>query len=131
MSPVELQDHIVLDAMDAILVAAINPHRALSWGEGHVSSKVDGSVLVVTDVKHKGAHVIRGLDPPLVICRRVNTAIPHKADGTVPIGWYQNKLRLNNHLSITNNYQGGNRIKANLITTIFTFQRIKMQTQCD
>ena len=85
VSPSVVQDHIVWVEIDSTLVAAMKPHRALSWGDGHTS---DGSVRSVTVVKHKGAHVNNGLVAESERCKWVNVPIAHKLDGTVPIKYY-------------------------------------------
>ena len=85
VTPSELQDHSVWVEIDSIFVAAIKPHTASSWDEGHVSTTVAGRFLSVTVVKHKGAHVTNGLEPESQMCKLVNTVILHKLDGTVPI----------------------------------------------
>ena len=89
--PYIVQDHIVLPGLDSIFVAAIKPHRASSWVEGHVSSTVAGRDLSVTVVKHKGAHVINGLEAELDMYKTVNPEISHKLDGTMPTTRYQIK----------------------------------------
>ena len=43
---------------------------------------------MVTVVKHKGAHVINGLESPFETCKFDNTGILHKLDGTWPtVNW--------------------------------------------
>ena len=81
VNPSEAHDHISLPDIDWTSVAAINPHKALSWAEGHTFA---GKFLSLTVVKHNGAHVKRGLEAESVICKKVNTEISHKLDGTVP-----------------------------------------------
>ena len=98
VTPSDVQDHIVLESIDSISVAAINPHKALSWYEGHVSTTTDGRALENTVVRHNGAHVIRGFVPVLVIAKVANVVISHKLDGTVPIAIQENKLIL--HLQV-------------------------------
>ena len=58
VNPPVVHDHIVLLAIDWILVAAMNPHNPNSWSEGQT---VDGKYLLVIVVKHNGAQVIPGL----------------------------------------------------------------------
>ena len=60
VSPSDLHDHMVLEAINSILVAAINPHKALSWEVGQLPNTLSGRVLEATVVKHNGAHVING-----------------------------------------------------------------------
>ena len=69
VNPSEVQDHIVWVDIDWTFVAAINPHNASSWVEGHVSTTVIGRTLSVIVVKHNGAHDNNGLEAESEMCK--------------------------------------------------------------
>ena len=85
VTPSTLQDHSLKSEILWICVAAMKPHKALSWKEGQISFIVDGRNLWFTVVKHKGAQVINGLELPEDISIYCKLSILHKLEGTVPI----------------------------------------------
>jgi len=62
----------------------MKPHKPSSWKLGHCDITVDGKYLVVTVVKHNGAHVIPVFVLPEVTSKYVNPEIEHIDDGIVP-----------------------------------------------
>ena len=83
--PLTLHDQLLNLEILWIFVAAIKPHKATSWNEGHLSNSVDGRILWVTVVKHKGAQVINGFESPEDISIYCKVWILHKLEGTKPV----------------------------------------------
>ena len=89
VNPLLVHDHIVFDDIDSILVAAINPHKASSWG---VVQIVEGRCLTFTDVKHNGVHITDGFEVLLAMCKVVIVVTAHKLNGIDPKILYQHNM---------------------------------------
>ena len=79
--PVE-HDHWLYPDMEWIFVADINPHNPTSWA---YTQTLDGTVRLLTDEIHNGAHVTPGLLLLLAITTILKTPIKQILFGMAPI----------------------------------------------